>query len=1465
MTEETRQVENVSAYKYAWKFLDEQAVSNWKQTVESLTSRIVQKDISPSEVFYEIVICLNDFSSRIPINNLTNLVNTIISTIPNVKERQELSVQFLLIFQACNPKPHLNAFIQAVKIDNQFKRQYLDFSILKNGLFPDFNKCYFSDARVNDYGVVTYSSLHESSEGYSKLAVELIDIFYQEDALCKVTYFNHVIERLIGHFRLDITRSFLLMLSVFAFYLEENEELILRVIKNSIFTSQHSKMLQLVVVSFLLNADTKEKVPLELKLITLLIKEGILEFHSVYNSLQPLEFESDANFAVKPIENTELDTLYTQYNDELKENAFKATASALALAAPLALDDDDDDDTGESSTTNRAEQAPIAPEKKVSVQEKSQYIAKIKFLKYILQSKMYDQALFILVQHPFLPLIDEEVCNLVNDLANDIVTPYYNTIGITGIGKPVPDTSLRLVESFEDFVKFCHQFLCFNGVKVAKDSILFSKLVRILRFQLQKGADRDQVLQLYRKFIFPALSFANNASVVNEAFSILLDFYPLETRYSLYGEYQNVISKNDLEIKQNFDIAEKKTKDILKRLSTANGEALMRQLTRIASGSPLAVTSTFVNHIESYSSLSDLIVEASKYFGAFVWDSLTFQLCNKLNSNRQAMQEDGLNYMQWIQNLSSFVGKLAKYRPEQFQLGPILTLVTKSLNNGSTDLIILVNEIVGSMSGVQHINNLTSRQIYLLNSETSLQKLVYMVIQDKRAESLTSSRKLLDTLVSLDILAELFILLVNLPDKTVDSVQAPLKILNRRCDELNSLIHTFTTMVDECLPTNIFKEKMISLDTLIRQFRVRPVWAFQIWRRHLSRQLKANPDYIEELEAILCAVLPVDWNAVSTSFYADFWQLSLYDICYEKISYGEESASIKSKISTLNKKLTLSRKDKDIPRKELQRLEHELSQLHLISTRVSRDATKHENNYQATISRIKNKKDQWFKDVSDEETVSKSTKQILEHCFLPRMVHSPFDAVYCADFLFLAHSLNTYGFSLVYVLNELFTCSFLQPTLFTSTTLEIENLGIFYLHVLKELNAWRQDAKLYDSKALGKEGDSDPLLAGLKVPDGEHLQFEEFRKTLFNWHKSLQKQIIASLDSEQYTTRNNAIIFLKNLLGEFPVVADHSEILTRKLASIYSSDSREDIKLASNALFVLISSKKASCIQTWEFYEMDPEEKEKLMKKREERLAAERARKAELEMQEREKREAERKEREKATPTARPYGLVGLEKKVRHEKPEPVQAVAESTEEALTNGGTEDTMEGVETENEQREEKEPAKEQPKEEKPTEEKPEEEQQKEEQQKESSEPPKDTGTESKASSRSATPAVPLGPQSTTYKAGTPTGPSGTSSSALRARLEEEKRLLMQRQASIAASSSPDSSSASPLPPPPLPPPSNPPGRSYKGSRDYRPREFSTHRQPNNGSRQPAPEHEYDRASGRKRRYDSQAHESNKRPHY
>ncbi|KAH3661884.1 hypothetical protein OGAPHI_006063 [Ogataea philodendri] len=1464
MTEETVNVAETSPFQYDWKYLDDTAISNWKQTVDTLTSQVVNKDVSPTEVFYEIVLCLNDFNTRISINNLITLANTIISTIPNVKERQELSIQFLIVFQASNPKPHLNAFIQSVRIDNQFKRQYLDYSILKTGLFPDYNKCYFNDARVNDYGVVTYSSLHESSEGYSKLAVELLDIFHQEDSLCKIGYYTRVIERLIGHFRLDLSRSALLMLSIFALNVDKNESLILEIIKKSIWVSKESSTLQSVVVSFLLDTDYKERVPVELKLIVLLIKEGLLEFHSIFNSLKPLEFESDANFVVVPRENQELEQLNTQHQQETKENAFKATASALALAAPLVLSDDEDEEMKDANKPMKAQDStPI--QKTIPVKEKTPYIAKIQFLKYILHYKMYNEAMFILVQYPFLPLIDEQICDSVNKLADEIVTPYYRQIGIKGIGETTEVTDFMLVSSFEDLVNFSNQFLCFTGTRIAQSALLFTKIIRILRHELQKGTDKQDVLQYFRKFVFPALAFANNMAVVNEAFSILSDFYPLQVRYNLYGEYQNVTVKTNDEIKQKHDIAEKKTKDILKRLSTENGGVQMRQLTRIAYCNPLAVTATFVNHIESYSSLSDLIVEASQFFGPFVWDALTFQLCNKLSSNRQAMQEDGLNYMQWIQNLSSFIGKLAKNRLHQFQLDPIITLIVKSLNNGQIDYIILVNELIASMSGVQQINNLTAKQVFLLNSESSLQKLVYMVIEDHRGDSRASSRKLLNCLTDLDVLGELFILLANLPDKIVDKSHAPLKILNRRCDELNSLIHTFTTLIDENLPTNVFVTKMVSLDMLIKQFRVRPVWAFQIWRRHLSRQLKANPGLIDELEADLCAVLSIDWDTMSASFYADFWQLSLYEICYEKISYSNELAEIKTKISTLNKKLVMSRKDKDFPKKELKRLERELSQLHSISAGVKNDGLTHEKNYQYKMEVLKSRKDQWFNDVTDEETISKSTSQILEHCLLPRLVHSPFDAVYSAEFLFLAHSLNAAGFSLVYLLNELFTASFMLPTFFTSTASETENFGIFYSQVLKQLNVWRSSEEVYNKTALGKEGDEEPSLTGLKPPGGDVLSHEEFRKTLFNWHKALQKQIIAALDSEQYTTRNNAIIFLKNLLGEFPVVEDHSELLTRKLSSIYATDTREDIKLASNALFVLTSSKKSGCMPIWEFYEMDPEEKEVLVKKREEKVAAERARLAELERIEREKREAERKEREKSNPTAKPYGLVGLQKREKKETKEPVKSDAneeleqkEAAKDPVLDTEDEDKMEGIDSEKSKPSTaEEPAKETSPEIKPevgtnvdneknTEIRVEGE----------SKETKQTSTEPETKSEAKEELV-QDKSRTASKSPAPTG-----SSALLARLEEEKRLLLQRQVSNPTSSG--SSPSSPLPPPPLPPPSNPPHRNFKNSRDYKQKDFSSHRK-SASSRHNGADYNSDRPADRKRRYDGYSGPRNKRPHY
>ncbi|ODV87170.1 hypothetical protein CANARDRAFT_26595 [[Candida] arabinofermentans NRRL YB-2248] len=1315
-----------------WKFLDHESISKWNETVDTLSNKVEMKELQPVEIFYEVMTCLNDFPQRISVNNLLYLTNTIISNIPNVKDRQEASIQFLMIAQACNPKPHTYGFLQSVKIDMQFKRQYLE---VREGIFPDFKRCYFNDAKVHDYGIETYSSLHESSEGYSKFTIEVANILTEPHSLYKVDYFIQVIERLIGHFKLDTNRCFVLILNIFGTELlndSSHEQTILQVLKKSIWwnSKENNNTLQTLVISYLLRHSYTEKPYAELKLIALLIRENLLEFHSIYNALPPHDFEIDSNFGIKSIEENSTEKLYEQFREDETAKSFKATASALALAAPLVLDDDDDN-SEEASKPIKMETQKITTEKVPLKLDLKTLIAnnhKITCLKYTLQYRMYGESLFILSQFPFLPMIDEDISDLINEFMDEIITPFVESnVELLQLAPSqrleVNNPSCPKATCFDDLIKYSDELMKFNGYKIANHPILFTKLVRLMDSGLNNDdgsndlQSKQKWLQFYRMYIFKSLPFVSNMPVVNEAFDVLQKHFPLSTQYNLFGEFQDFLTKNDLDIKLKNNAVEKKTKDILKRLSKENLSTMMRQLAKISYANPLAVTNTFVNHIESYSSLSGLIVESSKFFNKFTWEALTFQLCNKLNSNRLSMQGDGLNHMQWLQNLSSFIGKLSKTHLQNFQLNPLLTCIMKNLSSGSTEMILLIKEIISSMSGIQNINNLTPKQISLLNSEVGLRKLTYMVIQDDRMNSGLSSTRLLECLASLNYLSELFILLCNLPDKIVSTSTDPLKILNLRCDELNSLVHMFTAMIEENMKPEDFTNSMLSASKLIQEFKVKPEWAFEVWRKQWSTQIRSQQiegikitaldELIQELPSTISRI---DWAYMKPQLYATFWQLSLYDI-NDQVSYQAELKDIKSQIENINKKLNIARKDPDFSRVEYHRLESNLKLLTSIVKEYKNDELKRAETLKLTSDRLNGEKDTWFETTNDADSIEKSTDQFLEYCILPRVIHSSFDAVFTAKFIFNISKLKTPGFSLLSLLNKLFNCKFLLTTLFTNTGLETENLGLFYSQVLKKLNQWRIDPALYYEEALGletelteedvllsdgeleepatkannaedndddvqkmdideesdkaegkeKEIDANPseFLFGMRHPGtNEALLFEKFRETLFQWHSSLIGQIATSLDSTHYTTRNNSISFLKNLLGNFPVVEDQSELLTEKLANISSVDQREDIKLASNALFVLVTSKRSQCIPIWKFYKLDPTEKKELILKRKEKVALAKKLEAEKLKKQKEKEEKERLERNAAMTTAalsstatstagavKPYGLVALQKK----------------------------------------------------------------------------------------------------------------------------------------------------------------------------------------------------------------------------
>lgn len=1253
-------------------------------------------------VFYEICKCAVQFPNRISNFELADFVNKILLQISETNKKTEISIEFLIILQSFSLNPiidknleiYLITFIKLIKIDLLLKRKYLDVEFLKKcQYFPNFSKFSFKIIREKEYGFPIYSSIHECIDGYTKLISEIRSMFIDNDAFFKIDYFIQIFDRLISHFQLDTNRCFLLLINICSKFFNQQQKLCILILKKTIWwkNKDANNSINLLIARFLkdhnYNSTSSNSLSIpELNIITLLVKENLIDFNTVYNSLSPFKDE-------------EMDKLYDEYKENLKSKVFKETASALALAAPLIMDDDEDDendrgyggikrpsiqterkDIENKENDKNSEKLNITEENNTNTENNntnntgdvSLKIAtskilnpKVEFLQYLLNFKSYNNSIFILSQYPYLPLLNTELSDSINNVMELIINDYYynnivdknDFILFKSLSNNINDyeliklqnndiegssSDLPKINNGDDFIKIANEFLQFNGSNISKSVKLFTKICNIISFNLKlllknENKDEDEKekwFQVYRKFIFPNLSLLDgNSSVIETAFNILLENFELSKRYNLYGEYLSVTVKTNLEIKSNHDIAEKKTRDILKRLSNTNASEMMRKLAKLTYSQPIACCNVFLQQVENYDNLSNLLSDSSRFFNSFCWDVLSFQILNRLTlSNRTFLQNDGLNYNQWINNLSEFLGKISERINSEINLLPVFLLIIKSLSKNSTDYIILLNELIRSMSGIQQINNLTSRQILLMNSETGLKKSMYMIIQDKRLDHTNESKKLLNVLIENNLINELFILIVTLSEKLIEILNQPLKLISQRIDDLSQLCHTFITIIIENLESENFNNNLLPIDELIQDFNVKPEWSFELWRKQIFTNIKndnsnnndddddeLNLNYFNQLSSKFGNVLNFyEWdskNKMNINLYLNFWCLDLYDIIYEDINYPTELNKFKDQLNGLSKSIKLSDRDPNFSKKQRKQLEFErTSLLDITKNFKDKNESKHKKHNEFVMKFINNFKNQFFQnlDIEDEESVKIFINDLLEYCLLPRLVHSSFDSIFVFKFIFLIHKLNTPKFSLIYLLNTIFSNGILEQTFYTLTSLQIENFGLFYSEILKKLNDWRLDKELYEKEAVGdgligmippnlksksksmedetdKEKDKD-------IPKA--LTHELFKRALFNWHRSILINLVKSLESVNYTTRNNSIIFLKNLLGVFPIIEDHCEIISSKLISISKDDKRQDLILSSNALISHITSKRNNWISMWDFYEMDKDEKDRQIEKR---------------------------------------------------------------------------------------------------------------------------------------------------------------------------------------------------------------------------------------------------------------------------
>jgi THO complex subunit 2 len=684
-----------------YDYLPDEIVQQWDQGGQDKLLSEATAAVNGSDVrvmitlFYEILLSCS--SMRLPWESAKEILKVILQLESSNINLTQIFLHTYSLFPTVDSS--LSELLLSLDIDKSLLLLLLEPSTLVSmGVAHSLYEKRIVRANTNLlYKQKRFNLLREESEGYTKLLVEVHSAAHSRSNASKVVATANAIESLIGYFDLDPVRSLDIILDVAASNLAKYSEFFIKMLKISrwwpstpavglrsmddISQGGNPMAAQLLGFKMQFYNDNMQSIPDGVMMLTaLLIKEGFICFGDIYNFLQP----SDST----------VDEYEGDWKKEMEEKSFLGTASALALAAPLA------DDTAGMRTPKTGASTPLADKQKDEKIDKTMGIEKPKvaLLRCLLSVGSLHPSLYILTRFPYLPGAFPELADLIHRLVDYCIQPLYESVRnfahLNAVSKPLPcsaiketvlalpntpfvrsmlnplaegyvgdkqcqffypnwTTELQQINDTQGLLDISELLVKFSGPLLSRSIPLLVRICRIGTFHLRDdtsdSAGHAFWLEYFRNFILPCLSLIEtNPGAMYEIYSLMRRF-SFEERFSLYGEWYAVLSKSSPHLKLATSKADKDTKNVLKRLSKTNVKEMMRKLAKISYSNPLPSFMAFLNQVESYDNLGELVVEAARYFTDMAWDALPFVIMTQLTSGRGTQQVDGMKDRKWIQ------------------------------------------------------------------------------------------------------------------------------------------------------------------------------------------------------------------------------------------------------------------------------------------------------------------------------------------------------------------------------------------------------------------------------------------------------------------------------------------------------------------------------------------------------------------------------------------------------------------------------------------------------------------------------------------------------------------------------------------------------------------------------------------------------------------------------------------------
>ncbi|MCJ1389074.1 THO complex subunit 2 [Xylographa bjoerkii] len=379
------------------------------------------------------------------------------------------------------------------------------------------------------------------------------------------------------------------------------------------------------------------------------------------------------------------------------------------------------------------------------------------------------------------------------------------------------------------------------------------------------------------------------------------------------------------------------------------------------------------------------------------------------------------------------------------------------------------------------------------------------------------------------------------------------------------VIDTDSTNLRAPAPTNEDSTSIVNgeeqgLDTIMKEDSQEDLLVQSPVSKTASSEPQWHPVLQSLMEELRPQIPPNTWEVLSAPFYVTFWQLSLGDMLVPTQSYEDEINRQKKKITTINSDRS------DLSTFGTQKKDREKRMLNELQDQLRVELKEQISSYQQTRSRLQKEKEFWFAECWGRWDALNIA--LLEHCFFPRVLISPVDAMYTFKMLKLLHSSGAKNFRTMGLFDQLFNWKRLTSMFFLCTSKEADNIGRFLNEILKDLSRWHADKALFEKEAYGPKKD----LPGFskKMTDEKTIlafwDYEDFRRVLQKWHMNIHNALKACFTGGEYMHIRNAIVILRAIHIQFPVINWMGQAQVATITELSRTEKREDLKIAATSL-----------------------------------------------------------------------------------------------------------------------------------------------------------------------------------------------------------------------------------------------------------------------------------------------------------